>query len=149
MIIKSISLGASSMALAPSSMALAPELQTFRTEEIFGQHLKQIAELLGYLAYHTHDSRHSADGFPDWILLRARKTPLRLLAVELKLAPASQKRGRPRAEQQLWLDDFAAFGRILGGWTNDSPIAPRVEAYVWRPSDWFDGTIEQVLKVYG
>lgn len=60
--------------------------------------LVELAKLHGWLAYHTHDSRRSAPGFPDWILLRDD----RLLAIELKSAT-----GKPTEKQLEWLRAFA------------------------------------------
>jgi len=81
------------------------------------------ARLLGWSAYHTWLSRHSAPGFPDLILVRAG----RLLAVELKSAT-----GRLSAHQEHWLG-------VLGA-------VPGVACHVWRPADWLDGTIERALR---
>jgi hypothetical protein len=62
-------------------------------------------------------------GFPDLILVKGP----RLLAVELK-----RELLKPGEEQILWLD---AFARV-----------PGVEAYVWIPSEWLDGTIAKILQ---
>lgn len=73
-----------------------------------------IARLYGWAWYHTHDSRHSAAGFPDLVLVK----PPRLLTVELKRDPPA---GRPPTVAQLrWLGLLAATG---------------VEVAVWRPVD--------------
>ena len=66
----------------------------------------------GWLAYHTHDSRHSPAGYQDITALRGS----RCLAIELK-SPT----GTLTPAQQTWL---AAWRRILG-----------VEVHVWRPDD--------------
>jgi hypothetical protein len=59
-------------------------------------------------------------GFPDLVLVRDR-----VLFVELKSAT-----GRLTTEQQDWLE-----------------VLDRVaEAHVWRPVDWTDGTVENVLR---
>lgn len=60
-------------------------------------------------------------GAPDLILVRAG----RVLLVELK-----SQRGKLSANQQAWRD------AIMGG---------PVEYYLWRPSDWLDGTITAIL----
>lgn len=76
----------------------------------------QVVELAGYggwLVYHTHDSRRSALGFPDLVLVR----PPRLIFAELK-----SEEGRIRPEQRTWLE--ALFGCTR---------AP--ESYLWRPRD--------------
>ncbi len=72
----------------------------------------QLARLYGRLAYHTHDSRRSAAGFPDLTLVRGR----RLLFAELK-----REAGRTTAEQDGWREALREAGQ---------------EAYLWRPSDW-------------
>lgn len=82
-----------------------------------------LADLFGWMRYHTHDSRHSAPGFPDWILIR----PPRLIVTELK-----SQNGKVTEAQQLWLH---AWAQVQGA-----------EVFVWRPADWVDGTIESVLR---
>lgn len=64
-----------------------------------------------WLQYHTYNSKRSAKGFPDLVLVRAPE----LVVAELKTL-----RGKVSAEQQEWLDNLARCG---------------VEVYVWRPSD--------------
>lgn len=80
------------------------------------------AATMGWKVYHTYDSRHSDPGFPDLAMLRAT----RQVVAELK-----RQRGRVPAEQWEWLDAFALAG---------------AETYVWRPSDWRDGSIERILR---
>jgi hypothetical protein len=67
----------------------------------------------------------SADGagLPDLILVRG----LRLIFAELK----SQK-GRIAPAQREWLDRLTA--------------VPGVEVYLWRPSLWSEGKIEEALR---
>ncbi len=89
-------------------------------EEDWEQTIEQAARLLGWLVYHTYDSRHSAPGFPDLCLVR----PPRLIFAELKT-----EAGQLSRDQRLWLDNLAA--------------CPMVETYVWRPSDWRQ--VERVL----
>jgi hypothetical protein len=83
------------------------------TEEGFQDAVVQLARLHGWLMYHTHDSRHSPEGFPDLVLVR----PPDLLFVELKTAT-----GTLTQAQKDWLC-------TLGD-------CPGVEVHVWRPSDW-------------
>ena len=50
------------------------------TEKRFQRTLMQLARLTGWCFYHTHNSRHSAMGFPDLCLVRGN----RLIFAELK-----------------------------------------------------------------
>jgi len=79
------------------------------------------AKRLGWLAYHTHDSRRSQPGFPDLVLVRREV----ILYRELKTM-----RGRLTPDQQVWIRALADAG---------------VDAAVWRPSDWYDDTIATAL----
>ena len=82
-------------------------------EKVFQQWLKKIAEVLGYLYYHTRDSRGSDKGFPDTVMVGHG----RVIFAELK----SLRRGRskPTADQWKWINAL-----------DDSGI---VEVYVWYP----------------
>lgn len=71
------------------------------------------ARALGWLVYHTHDSRRSQPGFPDLVLVHAKQG--RVLYRELKT-----QRGRPRPEQTAWLEALNRAGQ---------------DAKVWRPLD--------------
>ena len=88
--------------------------------------VKELALLLGWRYYHTHDSRRSDEGFLDTVLARAP----RLIVAELKRQ--NPARGRVTDEQQEWIDELEG--------------CPAAEVYVWRPIDWLDGTIEQALR---
>ncbi len=92
------------------------------TERQFQTQVVQLAHLSGWRCYHTHDSRRSAPGFPDLVLVR---TP-RLVFAELK-----SENGRIRPEQQAWLEVLQQVER-----------AP--EAYLWRPGDF--GDIQSTLR---
>jgi hypothetical protein len=72
----------------------------------------EMAEVLGWTAYHTYDSRRSQRGFPDLVMVRQG----RVIFAELKSA-----KGRVPPEQQHWLDQLRQ--------------CPGVETYLWRPSD--------------
>jgi hypothetical protein len=89
------------------------------TEKQFMAQVVQLARLCSWMVYHTHDSRRSAAGFPDLVLLRGAE----MVAAELKAG-----RGRTTPEQDAWL---AAFGRAGAA------------VFVWRPADWPE--IERVL----
>ena len=80
-----------------------------------------LATLLKWRTYHTHDSRHSAAGFPDLVLVKEG----RLLFVETKAVGKS-----PTLEQRMWLAALSA--------------VPCAEVFVWSPDDW--GTITRVLR---
>jgi hypothetical protein len=90
-----------------------------QSESQFQAAVVEYAERLGWLAYHTHDSRRSNPGFPDLVLARRG----RLIFAELKT-----EKGRLSTAQVDWL-------RAI----EDASI----EVYVWRPSLWHE--IEGVL----
>ena len=92
------------------------------TESELQANIRELAKLLGWLTYHTHDSRRSEPGFPDLVLVGHG----RMLVRELKDA-----RGRVSDEQRDWLEAFDRAG---------------VDQGVWRPADWLDGTIERELR---
>ena len=76
-----------------------------------------------FLPYHTYDSRHSHKGFPDLVLASERQS--RLIFAELK-----RESGRQSPDQAVWERVLRSIG---------------IEFYLWRPRDWFDGTIRSVL----
>lgn len=69
------------------------------------------------LAYHTHDSRRSAGGFPDWTFAGVRGVMFR----ELKTA-----RGTVRPEQWAWIHQLRRAG---------------ADVAIWRPHDLEAGRI--------
>ena len=81
----------------------------------------ELARYLGWRCYHTHDSRHSAAGFPDLVMVR----DTRLIFAELK-----SERGNLSIDQQHWL----------------AALNPCAEVYAWWPGHWLNGTIERVLR---
>ncbi len=91
------------------------------SESAFQQAVLDLAALTGWRAYHTHNSRHSAAGFPDLVLVR----PPRLIFAELKT-----EKGRASVHQAVWLDDLGAVAEDC------EPI----EVHLWRPSNWPDIT---------
>jgi hypothetical protein len=93
------------------------------TERQLQECVRRTAEVFGWLHYHTHNSRRSEFGFPDSVMVRGN----RLIVAELK-----SERGKVTDAQAQWLAGFL--------------FVPGVEIHVWRPSQWFDGTIEEVLR---
>lgn len=95
------------------------------TEKDFQTGVLKLARFHGFsLAYHTFDSRRSAPGFPDLILVNPRTG--RILARELK-----RNRGKVTPDQKEWLDGLTACG---------------MDAGVWRPNDLDDGRVLAELK---
>ena len=93
-------------------------------EATLQSHVTGFAQSLGYLCYHTHDSRRSQPGFPDLVMVRAITG--RLIFAELKT-----ERGKQSAEQREWERALKASGQG--------------EVYLWRPSDWLSGEITRIL----
>ena len=83
----------------------------------------RLAGLAGWLAYHTHDSRRSAYGFPDLVLVQPVRS--KVMWRELKA-----EKGRLTAPQEEWLRALRAAGQ---------------DADVWRPADWESGRVEREL----
>jgi len=90
-------------------------------EKDFMQQIIDAARYKGWLVYHTYDSRRSATGFPDLVMLKDK----RLIFAEIK-----REKGKVAEFQYQWL-------KALKG-TN------RCEVNVWKPSDW--NSIMSTLK---
>lgn len=90
------------------------------SERVFQEQIRKLALYLGWLCYHTHDSRRSAAGFPDCVLVRGN----RVIYAELKAA-----KGRVTPEQQAWLESLRRAEK---------------EVYLWRPADIDE--IERLLR---
>ncbi len=92
------------------------------SEKVFMQMVVELALLLGYLAYHTYDSRRCVAGFPDLVLVQPARTGRagRIIFVELKVA-----RNTTTAEQDTWLAALQSTQDITG-----------IEVYIWRPEQW-------------
>lgn len=83
---------------------------------------RKVIELCNWLqlrTYHTFDSRRSAAGFPDLVIVGNR-----VIYAELKA-----EKGTVSPQQEAWLKALREAG---------------TEAYLWRPSNW--DRIELVLK---
>lgn len=98
------------------------EMRDTWTEAQFQNAVLNVAKAGGWRVYHTHNSMHSAKGFPDLVLVKDG----RLVFAELK-----SKTGKVTPEQEAWL---AALGDV---------VPEMVAAHVWRPGDWDD--LEGVL----
>lgn len=90
------------------------------TETAFQNKIIALCRWLNLRTYHTYDSRKSAPGFPDLVIVGKNG----VIFAELKTT-----RGKITAHQQAWWNDLKRAG---------------AEAYIWRPEDW--GTIQNVLK---
>jgi len=98
------------------------ELALLLTESELQQRIIDRAEALGWLVYHTYDSRRSASGFPDLVLAREG----RVIFVEVKA-----EKGRLSKSQAEWLRELG-----IGKPSIQSEYVYRShEVYVWRPSD--------------
>lgn len=86
--------------------------------------ITDMATMLGWRWYHTHDSRRSPAGFLDLYLVHAiqKRTMLR----EIKTT-----KGRLRPAQRDWLADLRAAGE---------------DADVWRPADLASGRVLAELR---
>ena len=101
--------------IIPAASLLPPE-----SEKQFSDQFDSFARALGWLTYHTYDSRKSQAGFPDFVLVRGN----RLLFAELKRVG-----GQPTQDQRRWLE-------ALRG-------AQQVDSTLWTPDHW--DTIAKVL----
>lgn len=104
----------------------APDSEAALQERVIG-----LARFYGWRHYHTHDSRRSAAGFPDLVLLR----PPELVIVELKTA-----KGPIRPEQREWLEELTAVADALDeaigprrALVNADGVAPAFDVYLVRP----------------
>ena len=102
-------------------ISVTKQLAGYVSEQELQKAIVAYAKLQRWLVYHTYDSRRSNPGFPDLVLVKNG----RVIFAELK-----SQRGRLRAEQALWLAELRKTG---------------LEAYVWFPLDWMEGTIEKIL----
>lgn len=89
-----------------------------QSEKEFSASFFRFARSLLWDGYHTHDSRRSKEGYPDWTLWRER-----VIFAELKAED-----GKTTAAQDTVIEGLRKAG---------------AEVYVWRPSDW--KTIVEVL----
>jgi hypothetical protein len=93
------------------------------SEKDWQQQVIELAELYGWLIYHTFDSRRSHPGWPDLVLCRPPTGEL--IYVEMKT-----DKGRLSGPQRMWLDALRDCNQ---------------EVHVWRPRD-FDAVHERLKR---
>ena len=77
------------------------------TEAQLERTVKDLAERMGWLYYHTHRSQHSPAGFPDCVMLRGD----RQVVAELKVGE-----NQPTGEQVKWIRAFSDAGAEVFVW---------------------------------
>ena len=77
------------------------------SEQEFQNTITTLAKSMGWLVYHTYDSRRSTPGFPDLVLVRGNRIMFRELKKEI---------GKLTGSQRGWLDSLAAAGADAGVW---------------------------------
>ncbi|MEM7737647.1 MAG: hypothetical protein AAF267_17855 [Deinococcota bacterium] len=100
-------------------------------ESIFQSDYNIVKEALGWLQYHTHNSKRSNGGFLDNTALNADRT--RFLVSELKVGD-----NKPTEGQLEWAEAWDAWFKFMG--------IPKENAHVaiWYPEDW--GEILAILQ---
>jgi hypothetical protein len=93
-------------------------------EKQLQDHIIGVAHALGWLAYHTHDSRRSEPGYPDLHLIHAGRGIS--LFRELKT-----RTGRVSPDQRKWGAALEAAGHDFA---------------IWRPVDLWSGLILEQLQ---
>lgn len=105
------------------------------SEEDFQSTVIMTAKLFGWKRiYHTRDSRRSAHGFPDLVMVRYG----RIIFAELKVG-----KNKTTVDQERWLEDLQVAADVMGAYIPEAADAG-VEVYLWTPEHWNE--IERVLK---
>jgi hypothetical protein len=91
------------------------------TERQLQQSVTDLCRLFHLLCYHTRDSRGSAAGFPDLVIIGSR-----IVYAELK-----SEHGKTTIQQRCWRDGIKEAGGTY---------------YLWTPADWYSGDIRAVLE---
>ncbi|MCM1011913.1 VRR-NUC domain-containing protein [Brevibacterium sp. XM4083] len=94
------------------------------TERQLQDQIVELAKRMGWLVYHTYDSRRSEPGFPDLVLVHPKQ--MRQLWRELK-----SETGETTSAQKVWLSALLLVGDDVD---------------IWRPRDWVSGRIERELR---
>lgn len=97
------------------------------SEDALLAQIKRLALDLGWIVYHTHDSRRSEAGFPDLVLVNAKQG--RTLFRELK-----KMRGRVSPDQRIWLDALHLVGQDAAIWRPDDLVEERILAELLPPT---------------
>lgn len=92
------------------------------TERQLQQSIIDLCALFHLLCYHTRDSRGSARGFPDLVIVG----PLGIIYAELKSAT-----GKQTIDQRCWEAGLREAGAAF---------------CLWRPEHWHSGEIRQTLE---
>ena len=100
---------------------LAAVMSEDRGPDSLDAHVRRLLRDLNLRGYHTHDSRRSHGGYPDWTIVGTGGVLFR----ELKT-----QRGKVSPGQQQWLAALTA---------------ARQDADVWRPEDLLSGRIAREL----
>jgi hypothetical protein len=104
------------------------------TEKEWQQTVVDTARAFGWRVYHTFDSRNSAPGFPDLVMVRRG----RLVFAELKSA-----HGKLSMPQTEWL---MALASVAPAGVGDEGLKTGrgVGVFVWHPRDWPE--VERTLR---
>lgn len=97
------------------------------TEDALLAQVRRLASDLGWLTYHTHDSRRSESGFPDLVLISPKQG--RILFRELK-----KMRGRVSPDQKIWIEGLTAVGQDAGVWRPDDLVEERILGELRAPA---------------
>jgi len=116
-----------------------PNRAALISEKSLQEAIIEYAEMQGWRVYHTYDSRRCTPGFPDLVMVRGGH-PARLIFAELK-----KEGGRVSAVQRTWLNALEDAATGGAGFKATEDCRMNFEVYVWRPKDWMDGTVEEVL----
>lgn len=110
------------------------------TEQQLQAAIVEAAQALGWLVYHTYDSRRSHAGFPDLVLVRQP----RLIFAELK------DDTRPMTEEQVrWSAGLLGVSQVVRSLIDDDvwrDRPPLVSWHLWRPVHWTTGEVEKQLR---
>jgi VRR-NUC domain len=82
-------------------------------EKDFMHSVLELVNLMGWLSYHTHNSKHSSPGFPDLVMVK----DTHLIFAELK-----SDNGKTTPDQKKWLE---ALSKV-----------ETVSSHLWKPQDW-------------
>ena len=88
------------------------------THDEFQDQIRKLAEMQGWLYYHTYRSKRSPAGFPDVFLVRGQVA----IAAELKVG-----RDVTTSDQRAWLRGLSEAGIFAALWRPDAP--PKAEQW--------------------